>query len=158
MDGIHDLGGMRGFGAVAKEVDEPTFHERWEAVALALNFLAISVLRNNNTDEYRHAVERMPPRHYLTASYYERMLTGVAMLLVEKGVISRDELDSRLGAPFALAGPVADGSGAEGRVSAAARFAVGDSVIVRDRQGGGSSLGRPRLSKAPSRRRYCCLR
>ena len=28
-------------------------------------------------DEYRYAIERMEPRHYLSASYYERSLTGM---------------------------------------------------------------------------------
>ena len=32
MDGIHDLGGKHGFGPLEREVDEPVFHERWEAV------------------------------------------------------------------------------------------------------------------------------
>jgi nitrile hydratase len=29
-----------------------------------------------NMDEYRYVIERMEPRHYLSASYYERPLTG----------------------------------------------------------------------------------
>ena len=36
MDGIHDLGGMQGFGAVAHSPAEPPFPERWEAAARAL--------------------------------------------------------------------------------------------------------------------------
>ena len=31
MDGVHDVGGMHGFGPVEREADEPTFHARWEA-------------------------------------------------------------------------------------------------------------------------------
>ena len=38
-------------------------------------------------DEYRHAIERMEPRHYLSASYYERTLTSLATLCVEKGLV-----------------------------------------------------------------------
>ncbi len=30
MDGIHDLGGLQGFGAIPYERDEPTFHAEWE--------------------------------------------------------------------------------------------------------------------------------
>ena len=73
MDGIHDLGGMSGFGSVESERDEPVFHEPWEALAFAMNALGIAVLGAYNTDEYRHAVERMDPTHYLTAAYYERV-------------------------------------------------------------------------------------
>ena len=72
MDGIHDLGGLSGFGEVDVKSGEPTFHERWEAIAFAPNALGISVLRAYNVDEYRHAVERMEPRRYLAASYCER--------------------------------------------------------------------------------------
>ncbi|MGH7786970.1 MAG: hypothetical protein ACRERC_08900, partial [Candidatus Binatia bacterium] len=57
MDGIHDLGGMNGFGPVAVEPDEPVFHEPWEAIAFALNALGIAVLGAYNVDEYRHAIE-----------------------------------------------------------------------------------------------------
>ena len=68
MDGIHDLGGMSGFGPVEVERGEPVFHEPWEAIAFALNALGIAVLTSYNTDEYRHAVERMDPAHYLGAT------------------------------------------------------------------------------------------
>ena len=35
----------------------------------------------------------MSPEEYLAASYYERWLTAITTLLVEKGVASPDELD-----------------------------------------------------------------
>lgn len=107
VDGIHDLGGMSGFGAVDVEIDEPTFHEPREAIAFGLNALGIAVLRAYNVDEYRHSIERMLPGQYLSASYYERVLTGVATLLVEKGVVTRDELEHRAGGEFPLAQPPA---------------------------------------------------
>ena len=43
---------------------------------------------------YFNAIERMPASRYLEASYYERWLTAVETLLLEKGVISREELAS----------------------------------------------------------------
>ncbi|HXJ33013.1 MAG TPA: nitrile hydratase subunit beta [Candidatus Eisenbacteria bacterium] len=131
MDGVHDLGGMGGFGAVEVEPNEPVFHEPWEARAFALNFLGIGVLRAYNVHEYRHAVERMDPAHYLAASYYERWLTGVATLLVEKGVVTRDELEARAGGPFPLSRPAAPGRTADAP-GEGPRFAVGDTVLVRD--------------------------
>ena len=60
-----------------------------------------------NGDAFRHAIERMDPVHYLTSSYYEHWLTGVATLLVERGVVTRG--GARMRAPevrFPLAGPV----------------------------------------------------
>jgi nitrile hydratase len=132
MDGIHDLGGMRGFGPVQVERDEPVFHEPWEALAFALNALGIVGLGAYNADEYRHSVERMEPAHYLTASYYERVLTGVATLLVEKGIVSRDVLEARAGGPFPLSQPVAERPTADLRPQPRPRFRIGDSVVVRD--------------------------
>jgi nitrile hydratase beta subunit len=134
MDGIHDLGGMSGFGPVEVEPDEPTFHRRWEARAFALNALGIRVLAAYNVHEYRHAVERMAPAHYLAASYYERWLTGIATLLVEKGVVSRAELEAGAGGRFPLSQPAAEvkPDGVATVTAAEPRFALGDRVAVRD--------------------------
>ena len=45
MDGIHDLGGMAGFGAISYEEDEPVFHEPWQATVFALNIVGIGGTR-----------------------------------------------------------------------------------------------------------------
>jgi nitrile hydratase len=82
-----------------------------------------------NMDEYRHAIERMDPRHYMTASYYERSLTSLATLCVEKGLIPREELDQRAQGTFPLALESAPG---RANVAARERFAVGDRVRVRN--------------------------
>jgi nitrile hydratase subunit beta len=134
MDGIHDLGGMCGFGAVDVERDEPVFHEPWEARAFALNALGIAVLRAYNVDEYRHAVERMDPAHYLAASYYERTVTAVATLLVEKGVLAHADLAARAGGAFPLARPArTPGPHDVARPHVPTRFVPGDRVVVRAR-------------------------
>jgi len=132
MDGIHDLGGMSGFGAVEIERNEPVFHERWEARAFALNSLGIGILEAYNVHEYRHAVERMDPAHYLVASYYERWFTGVATLLVEKGVVTRAELEASAGGRFPLARPAAEVKPIQVTPRERPRFAAGDAVLVRD--------------------------
>jgi nitrile hydratase len=132
MDGIHDLGGMSGFGPVEVERNEPVFHEPWEALAFALNAFSIAKLRAYNADEYRHSIERMNPAHYLAARYYERVLTGVATLLVEKGVVTREELEARASGPFPLARPVAEQPTVDLHPRPQARFGVGDEVVVRN--------------------------
>lgn len=132
MDGIHDLGGMSGFGAVEVERDEPVFHERWESRAFGLNVLGLQVLRTYNVHEYRHAVERMSPPHYLAASYYERWFTGVATLFVEKGIVTHEELEARAGGSFPLSRPPATVGPDDVPVREHARFAPGDAVVVRD--------------------------
>jgi nitrile hydratase len=127
MDGIHDLGGKQGFGPVRHSPDAQAFHEAWEVRVNALYALAVR-LGVFNMDEYRHAIERMEPRHYLSASYYERSLTSLATLCVEKGLLSREELEQRAGGPFPLASPGAAGrTNVEGRE----RLRPGDRVRVR---------------------------
>ena len=36
MNGVHDLGGMQGFGPVEREENEPVFHAAWEAAVVAI--------------------------------------------------------------------------------------------------------------------------
>jgi len=126
MDGIHDLGGRQGFGKVRHSPTAEAFHEDWEKRVNALYSLAVR-LGIFNMDEYRHAIERMEPRHYLSASYYERSLTSLATLCVEKGIVPREELEARAGGLFPLALP-----SAPGRTNSAQRerFAAGDRVRV----------------------------
>jgi nitrile hydratase beta subunit len=137
MDGIHDLGGMQGFGPVEVEADEPVFHQPWEGRTFALAGLAL-MAGGFNTPMFRHAIERMDPVHYLDSSYYEHWLTAVATLLVESGTIARHELEARAGR-FPLSGRVAvtTGDGDERRWTTVTRFAVGDAVRVRDSHFGG---------------------
>ena len=132
MDGAHDLGGKEGFGAVTPELQDPAFHEQWEAMTWAMFVLAIGKLRAHTPDAYRHSVERMNAAWYLTARYYERMLTGTATLLVERAVVPIEELERRAGGGFPLSEPVASPLVAqvEDSVAAEAQFAPGDSVFV----------------------------
>jgi nitrile hydratase beta subunit len=132
MDGIHDLGGMHGFGPIAYEPDEPVFHEEWQETAFALMLTAGTTAIGINADQYRHSVERMAPRHYLSAHYYERVLTGVTTLLVERGVLDLADLERRAGGTFPLALPVAAAPLAELAPQPEARFTVGQQVRVRD--------------------------
>ena len=92
MNGVHDMGGMHGFGPVVR--DEAAFHADWEKVVAAMQ----GVIRGQgvfNIDESRHGIERMDPADYLRAGYYERWLATLETNLVEKGVLTRDEVDAR---------------------------------------------------------------
>jgi nitrile hydratase subunit beta len=128
MDGVHDLGGKQGFGPVRYETSRYIFKADWETRANALYSLAVR-LGLINMDEYRHAIERMEPRHYLSAGYYERSLTGFMSLCVEKGVVTREELERLAGGSIPLSLP-----SAEGRPNALPResFAIGDKVRVKN--------------------------
>ena len=90
MRAVHDRGGL--------PTDEPidrAEHEwaDWEHVANAL----VGVLRRHgliNVDELRRGIEAMAPAEYESASYYERWSASIETLLVEKGILSRAEIDA----------------------------------------------------------------
>jgi nitrile hydratase beta subunit len=132
VDGIHDLGGMDGFGPVRIELDEPVFHDDWERRALGVAMSAFAMGLSNG-GEFRHSIERMDPGHYLASPYYEHWITGIASRLVETGRVDRGELEQMAGGPFPLSGPVL----AERIVDPAddviqPRFEIGSRVRVRE--------------------------
>lgn len=91
MSRINDVGGMQGFPPVQPELDEPPFHADWEAHVFALN-RALLGQGVYNLDEFRDAIERMPPADYLASSYYEKWFHAITTLLVAKGVCTPEEL------------------------------------------------------------------
>jgi nitrile hydratase subunit beta len=95
MNGVHDLGGMHGMGPIVREPDEPVFHHEWERRAFAIT-LAAGFLGEWNIDMGRYAREQMPPAEYLATTYYEHWLFGLEQLLVERGLLSREEIDVRI--------------------------------------------------------------
>ncbi len=95
MNGVHDLGGMHGLGPINPEKNEPVFHAEWEGRAFAL-FGATYVFAGYTVDEFRHAIEKMPPGHYLESSYYEHWLTAFEEVLTKRGIVTREELDARI--------------------------------------------------------------
>jgi nitrile hydratase len=138
MNGAQDMGGAMGFGPVRPEADEPVFHAEWERRAFAIT-VAAGFTGQWNIDMVRSARESLPPAQYLASSYYEIWFEGLKRLLVDRGMVSGDELrDGRaLGpskpgvralsaadAPAALA----RGGPSERPAVAPARFAVGDAV------------------------------
>ncbi|HEX6470117.1 MAG TPA: hypothetical protein VF069_13550 [Streptosporangiaceae bacterium] len=83
MSRVNDIGGQTGFGEIVVEADEPPFRADWEARVYALN---AALLRRGvyNLDQFRDAIERMPPAEYLAASYYERWLAAMERLVPEE--------------------------------------------------------------------------
>jgi nitrile hydratase subunit beta len=92
LNGVHDLGGMHGFGPVVREENEPVFHADWERRVFALFLMAGPKL--GTLDAMRHAIERIPPASYLRSTYYERWLYALETRLIEKSFVSREELDA----------------------------------------------------------------
>ena len=71
VNGIHDMGGMHGFGPVPVEVNEPLFHAPWESRVLGMAFQVVAA-GWSNIDAFRHAIERLEPATYLSVGYYGR--------------------------------------------------------------------------------------
>ncbi len=91
MNGVHDMGGMDGFGKVEAEPNEPMFHTEWEARVLAM-VRAMGAAGAFNIDASRFYREALPPEVYLTSSYYKKWLLGLEDLLREKGYIAAGEM------------------------------------------------------------------
>ena len=91
MDGIHDMGGMHGFGKVEPEANEPVFHASWEGRCLALN-RAMGAIGAWTIDEGRAGIERLPPDVYLASSYYKKWALRLENMAIERGLLGADEL------------------------------------------------------------------
>ncbi len=94
MDGIHDMGGTQGWGAVEIEPDEKVFDEDWEARAFALSLASMGV-SGTNLDAFRHALERLHPLDYLDEGYYGRWIKSAELLCVDSGIIAPGAVEAR---------------------------------------------------------------
>jgi hypothetical protein len=93
MDGVHDMGGMDGFGKIEVEENEPVFHAAWEGHVLAMQ-LAMIYAGAWRIDHSRFAQEQLPPITYLSASYYQRWFLGMEKNIIERGFATAQELDA----------------------------------------------------------------
>jgi nitrile hydratase len=93
VDGVHDMGGMHGFGPVVAPGGEEPYHERWEPRVFALHTV-IGIEGLGGGPSGRPTREEMDPAHYLAASYYERWLWSAERRLLRKGTIAPGELDA----------------------------------------------------------------
>ena len=92
MPQIHDRGGRPDAGPVGR-----TEHERamWEKRTDALLVL-LQGKRLMRTDELRRAIEGLGPGDYERLGYYERWITAIEQVMVEKGILTREEIDARV--------------------------------------------------------------
>ena len=143
MNGIHDIGGMDNIGPVNIEKDEPVFHEDWErkVYAMTLATLGAGIFV---TDEVRYMSETIPPADYLTLRYYEKWLYSLERLMLQKNVLTAEELESgEVSAPELTAGIEAASLermayGMKNRIPVFVdadippRFKTGDAIIARN--------------------------
>ncbi|MBO9465022.1 nitrile hydratase subunit beta [Tropicibacter sp. R15_0] len=142
MSRVHDMGGRFGDGPIPiPGADEPVFETEWHARALAVT-LAAGALGKWNIDISRHARECLSPKDYSRFTYYEKWMGGLADLLVDGGVVTREELagaapqpapkelqERRLRAERVAA--VLAAGGPANRDGATPEFAIGDKVRTR---------------------------
>jgi nitrile hydratase subunit beta len=93
MDGVHDMGGMDGFGKVEVEQNEPAFHERWEGRVMAM-VRAIGANGGLNIDTQRFSRESLPPALYLASSYYRKWFLALERSMIARGMVGADEIES----------------------------------------------------------------
>ena len=91
MNGIHDMGGMHGFGPVEREANEPVFHHDWEGRVFAMRVVTPVPIPGGS----RNNIETMDPLHYLRSSYYEKWLHARVKGLIDSGVLAVEELQAR---------------------------------------------------------------
>lgn len=148
MDGIHDLGGMEGFGPIPIEEDEPVFHAEWEARVLALRML-MAFWGKWNLDGARHSLESLPPADYLSFTYYEKWLASLVNLMVSADLVTAEEVAAGCASAGAeKATPPVDtkrwneflprGRPSSRTIDGEPRFAVGDRVRTAEHMHSGA--------------------
>ena len=148
MNGIHDMGGLHGFGLVDREEDEPVFHSYWESRVFCMTQV-LDTQQVWNLDEHRHEIELMNAADYLTAGYYGRWLFAMERLLDRKAILKVHEVQRRVDELNVGAATLAPADGGprgwplpeeqkvrwgawRHEMSVTPRFAVGDKVRVRN--------------------------
>jgi nitrile hydratase beta subunit len=143
MDGVADLGGMQGFGAVSRPEPEPVFSERWEARAFALGLLSMRT-SGTNLDSFRHALDRQHVLDYFADGYFGRWCHAAETLLVDSAILAPGAVEARtrnlmgqqVPEPAIPAPSKPDykptAAGSLRPVDVAPGFAVGQPVRVRD--------------------------
>lgn len=139
MTRVHDMGGRFGDGPISIDREnDPVFKQDWHGRALAVT-LACGSLGQWNLDMSRHSRERLSPQDYTRFSYYEKWMAALANMLVEQGVLSREDLQGqgddaphpladRVLRPKALPGVLAKGGPADRQIDEAPAFEPGQQV------------------------------
>ncbi len=88
---VHDRGGMPAGPIDRSEHDLAD----WESLTDAMNF-SLGRRRIYTVDEHRRAIESLPRDQYESLPYYGRWLVALEALLIEKGLLTKEELDRKV--------------------------------------------------------------
>ena len=113
MPRVHDRGGWPDAGSINKaEHNYALWEKRTDALLMLLVSPAKKVLR---VDELRRAIEALPPEAYEKMSYYERWISAIETLVIEKGLLTREQIEHKMYESWNMP----------------ARFMPGDTVRIR---------------------------
>jgi len=142
VDGIHDLGGKRGFGRVPELTDDGPFAEPWEGKAFVIGALSARIA-GGNLHAMRHGIERVPPSEYLVG-YWNRWTIGAQIMMADSGIVTEEEVRARAAQLSGQDVPAPEpptpnkpqmptaGAGNLRTIETPPAFAVGDRVRVAD--------------------------
>ncbi len=92
MNGVHDMGGMHGFGPIQRDDAEPAFHHEWERRVFAMRVASPIPIPGGS----RNNIEQMDPTDYLKTSYYEKWLQSRLQGFIDAGVFTEAEIAARV--------------------------------------------------------------
>jgi hypothetical protein len=99
--GVHDLGGQPAGPVDLAEHERTFFDQRVDAMMRLLSHPEDGYY---TVDAMRRAIESLPRDDYFGLGYYERWLRAIRLLVVEKGLLSEDEITRKFAALEGAAG------------------------------------------------------
>jgi len=87
----HDMGGLPAGKVERTEHDYPQWERRVDAM--------VQLLRGGGkitVDELRKNIEGLPPQAYDQLSYYEKWISSLTQTLIQRGVITTEELGRKM--------------------------------------------------------------
>jgi nitrile hydratase subunit beta len=97
--GFHDMGGLPAGKVERSEHDEARSYSDWEQRVDALMMILSGIKgakRLITVDELRKNIEALPPKAYDAMGYYERWITSVTQTLIQRGIITTEELARKM--------------------------------------------------------------
>jgi hypothetical protein len=92
--GHHDMGGMPAGRVEPTEHDYAEWERRVDALMVILS--GIRGKKRMSVDELRKNIEALPPEAYETMSYYERWVTSITQTMLQRGIITTEELARKM--------------------------------------------------------------
>lgn len=89
--GVHDIGGLPAGEVIPSEHDFALWEKRVDALMVLLSRKKLMTV-----DELRRNIESLGADAYDKMSYYERWIYAITQTLIQRGVISIDELGVRI--------------------------------------------------------------